>query len=168
MKTRVLSPLVLVGAVVAGYLMTGQVSAQGSAESQGNPTILAAVHEIQHTLVNFQATLSELQTAIDALGTPAAGNVRWTPALNANSEAVTCAAFNVSDTPRKIRLELLGVGAGGLDETFEVAAGSTLAATKVVLGFVHCKFTVVDGTIADIRGSIVLANAAGKMGFAAE
>lgn len=142
--------LLLLGvALVVGPALARDTSAQS--EGGGPPAVLSILHDLQRALAG-------LQSSVDALGAPDQTNVRTTPPLFAPggdfAAGVSCSAVNIADAPRTIRTEAIGLQFP-IDQTFTLQPGLTL----VVSGFgrgsgAYCRFTVLDGTRADIRGSM--------------
>jgi hypothetical protein len=165
--------------VIAGAILgatTGVLATPLSAAQQvdvpSNPNILAAVQQIQATLQglvsglqtfasNLQTTLTNIQTSINNLQPTAPGNVAVTPPVNIISSSpqptneIICTVFNLTNATRSIDVQL--VGANNALSSFVIPPGGfgsfgngNLAGGRPY----YCKFTVVNGTKADITASI--------------
>lgn len=153
----------LLGAIV---IFAATTSAQGGA----NP-----VQAIQHAIVELQNAVNALQTSVNALSAPEQNNVRITPPLFAPGGAFAapagCIVLNVSDGARQIRFQIVGTEFPK-DETITLGAGGTMFQSALGRGgTVYCRFTVLDGTRADIRGSLTVGvgiTAPGNVTVAAE
>lgn len=150
------STMALLVTMVAGYLMSERASAQ-RIPSPGDP-VLAAVQDVQRTIGGLQVDVNALQVSVDAQLALGDNHFRWTPAAFASADLVTCKVVNVSDVPKTIHIELkTREGATQLETMVEPAPGasSSVGAGQPLNGSFHCKFTVFNGTRADIRGTIV-------------
>jgi hypothetical protein len=147
--------------MVAGYLMSERASAQ-----PGPPTnpVLAAIQELQQTIVTLQNSVNALQASVDALGAPSQVNFRWTPAANVGNSRLECIVVNISDVQKTIHVELKNRdGSNETEATVDLAPGAASSAVnKISSGELHCKFTVISGTRADIRGLFMGLDANGR------
>ncbi|MFO1324242.1 MAG: hypothetical protein U1F15_09265 [Burkholderiales bacterium] len=100
-------------------------------------------------------------------------NTRFTPPANVNAigDIAGCQVVNVSAQPRTIHIELfdiLGVIHDDYGSAVYAPGGGNSVGNRTV-GFYYCKFTVVDGTRSDIRGSLsICTNAVCKQTVSAE
>ena len=135
------------------------------ADVPGNPNILAAVQDLQASQASQNATLTAIQTALTNIQstinglTPVQGNVRITPPIHwgVGNPSLLCLVRNVANAPRTIRMELiLEDGSSDLGSEKVVGPGkitsSGLIGSPTTRAYSSCKFTVIDGTQADIRG----------------
>ena len=120
-------------------------------------TILQAVQTVQNTLASLGTSLDSLR---NALSLSAQANARFTPPVSAfPTDSVECDVVNVSSLMRVVRLQLINnVGLVIADSNnFPLSAGNTNVLTLTSAGSdepIYCKFTVVDGSRTDIRGTI--------------
>ena len=106
----------------------------------------------QNPLEQIERALQELQQSVDALG--ASSNIAVTPALRLNNDLIACKAVNVADTNRDVRLQLINfLGEVVFEETRSVVPGGIGTLSASFFGSHYCRFTVLNGTKADIRGS---------------
>jgi hypothetical protein len=71
---------------------------------------------------------------------------------------VLCHVVNVSDAPRTVRVQILGIATPFSDQTFTLGVGEHgWVDASTVKADVTCQFTVTNGTRADIREQISLA-----------
>jgi hypothetical protein len=146
------STMSLLVIMVAGYLMSERASAQ-RIPPPSDP-VLAAVQEVQRSIVGLQVNVDALQSSLDARLAPS--HFRWTPAVRASNDSVNCMVVNVSDVEKTIHIEVkVRDGSTQRDAMVNVAPG---ASSFVVIAprneDYHCKFTVLNGTRADIRGTL--------------
>jgi len=128
----------LLGAILVGGLMAAPVKAQSN-----NP------------LDVLLAMMTALRTNVNALLSIAQTNVRITPVAPTISQEVGCYAVNVSAGPRTIRFEIHGRGEPDITTTTLAPGAIHLVDEFFDVSFAaYCKFVVMDGTRADIRGSI--------------
>ena len=140
--------------MVAGYLMSERASAQRILPP--SDPVLAAVQDVQRSIVGLQVNVNALQSSLDAQLAPMAVNFRWTPAVRAANDGVDCMVVNVSDVVKTIHIEVkVRDGSTERDATVDVAPGATSFVAIAPRNFdFHCKFTVLNGTRADIRGTL--------------
>jgi len=144
LRSRSVAFVSLLGAILFGGLMAGPVKAQSN-----NP-----LDALQTAIAALQTSVNALQASMNALIAPAQANVRITPLLESSSQDVSCSVVNVSASTRTIRIENLGVGEP-LVSTDPIPPGAIFAIIRPDTGGrFYCRFTVIDGTRADIRGSI--------------
>jgi len=146
------STMTLLVILVAAYLMSERASAQ-RIPPPSDP-VLAAVQEVQRSIVGLQVTVNSLQASLDAHTGPS--HFRWTPAVRASNDSVNCMVVNVSDVDKTIHIEVkVRDGSTLSDATVNVAPGATSFVAIAPRNFdFHCKFTVINGTRADIRGTL--------------
>jgi hypothetical protein len=149
------STMALLVIMVAGYLMSERASAQ-RIPAPGDP-VFAAVQEVQRTIVGLQVSVNALQASADAHFAWSDLNFRWTPAADASADNLQCIVVNISDVPKTIHVELKRRdGSNETEATVNVAPGASgRALTASRYGQFHCKFTVVNGTRADIRAALL-------------
>jgi hypothetical protein len=146
------STMALLVIMVAGYLMSERASAQ-RAPAPGDP-VLTAIQEVQRTIVGLQVNVNTLVDAHFALSDI---HFRWTPAADAAYDSLQCIVVNISDVEKTIHVELKrGDGSNETEATVNVAPGATgRALTANRSGQFHCKFSIVNGTRADIRAALL-------------
>jgi len=138
-RSRFLPPLVVILAILGGAVA---VRGQNGADS-GVPGLVRQV-------------LQMLKAANQV-------NVRFTPPADvAPADFLVCEVANVASLTRRVEIVIIG-------DTFtfpfaeDVEAGnSTEWSITEASGRYHCKFTVVDGTRADIRGSLAIRPSVGS------
>ena len=141
-RRRALAGVAIVGLIGTGSVVSGQQPAGG----------LPNIGE------QILAALGALQASVDALGAVAESTVRTTPAVFIE-HTVRCTATNVSSEPRTIKIEtvsgLSGTVLATLNDPFAAGQAGTVSFFDVAGGGTrYCRFTVLDGTRADIRGSL--------------
>ena len=151
------STMALLVVMVAGYLMSERASAQRLPPPPSDP-VLDAVQQVQRSIVGLQVNLDALQSGLDLQLAPMSVNFRWTPAVVASADVVTCRVVNISDVDKTIHIEVkTGNGSNHNDLMINLSPGAvTLWGTGIQDGSFHSKFTVIGGTRADIRGTISL------------
>jgi len=178
-KTCAVSVMLLVSVVLLGSVVgfAGTVSAQ---DNSGNPTILKVLADLQAqitTLQNggnslqnsvnlLQNSVNSLQNGVNSLQAGEQVNYRVTPPVFFGAASLFCNAANVSAAPRTVRLEIItrqGTTLEGL-QTQTLQPGTSSIFTGIGLGvyqgYVSCRFTVTNGTKADIRGALTMLDAA--------
>jgi hypothetical protein len=150
------STMALLVIVIAGYLLGERASAQRLPPPPGDP-VLAAVQDVQRSIAGLQVNVDALQQGLDAQLAPMAVKSRWTPAVRALNDDVICMVVNISDVEKSIHIEVKADdGSTRKDEVVNVAPGATnLVVTRVPNFGFYCKFTVINGTRADIRGTLL-------------
>jgi hypothetical protein len=144
-------------ALTVGLLISG-VGAT-AAMAQGAP---GALTQILALLQELQTSVNTVQQSVNALG--ASNNFLFTPVVIVESGIIDCNHVNVTNEDRHVLTELINAGTGAV-----VASGSGTIPTPpgrsrgvgavAPLGFNgtgFCKFTVLDGTKADIRANLAL------------
>jgi hypothetical protein len=158
----------LAGAAIVVLIGTGSV-VSGQRSASGVPAtgdeILATLGALAGTTHNVEAGIDRLQSDVDALQVSvdivAKSTVRTTPDLWISTTAV-CMVRNVSGGPRTIKIELVNYSGAIIETDTSLTAPGT---TEVITGSdgesgpKSCRFTVLDGTRADIRGSLSIARA---------
>src|SRR5262245_520359 len=76
---------ITVAIVAALGVATARKANAQSNNNTGNPSILAAVEQVQSTVTGLQSSLATLQSSVAALVPPAASKVRFTPIDSAAS-----------------------------------------------------------------------------------
>lgn len=150
------STMALLVVMVAGYLTSERASAQ-RIPPPSDP-VLDAVHQVQRSIAGLHVNLDALQSGLDLQLAPMSVNFRWTPPASATFDNVGCSVVNISGVQRAIRIELkTGDGSNEAEETVDVAPGATsfVGSDGPRWGLFHCKFTVIGGTRADIRGALL-------------
>ena len=162
-------------ALIPFVLMAG--SGRATAQNAGNPTVLDAVHTVQSSLDQLQSSVSRIDTSVqgidalktalaalqgsvDALGQGSNVNTRFTPPVDvaAVGDLASCTAINVSSQPKSIQVQIFD-SFGAVAENFPasvVPPGRIVGGGNRAGDFYYCKFTVIDGTKADIRGSMTV------------
>lgn len=106
--------------------------------------------------------LRQLQASVDAIG--ASNNYLFTPVVIVESGIIDCNHVNVTDGDRHVLTELINAGTGAVvasaSGTIPTLPGRARGVGAVApLGFNgtgYCRFTVLDGTKADIRANLTL------------
>jgi hypothetical protein len=147
------STMALLVILVAGYLMSEPASAQRTTEP--SDPVLDAVQQVQRSIAGLQVNLDALQSGMDVQLAPLAVNSRWTPATTESGSRLECIVLNVSDVQKTIHVEVKnGAGTTRNEATVDLAPGAANGEVHIVgSGPLHCKFTVIGGTRADIRAS---------------
>ena len=150
------STMALLVIMVAGYLTSERASAQRIPPPPSDP-VLAAVQDVQRSIAGLQVNLDALQQGLDLQLAPMAVKSRWTPAVAVLNDDVICAVVNISDFEKTIHIEVKDQdGSTRKGEMVNVAPGATNLVVASVPNFrFHCKFTVINGTRADIRGTLL-------------
>jgi hypothetical protein len=119
--------------------------------------VLAAIQEVQRSIVGLQVNVNALQASADAHFALSDINFRWTPPADAAADNLQCIVVNISDVQKTIHVELKRRdGSNETEATVNVASGATgRALTASRSGQFHCKFRVVNGTRADIRAALL-------------
>jgi hypothetical protein len=157
------STMALLVILVAGYLMSEPASAQRT-PPESDP-VLDAVQQVQRSIAGLQVNLDALQQGLDLQLAPMAVKSRWTPAVFVAGAVPFCTVVNISDSPKSIRIELKrgNLGSNEVDTTIEKGPGEVgwTGTGQSSSGPFYCKFTVLNGTRADIRGLMVGLGAVG-------
>ena len=130
-----------------------------AAMAQGAP---GALQEILAALGRLQASITGVQQSVDALG--ATSNFLFTPVVIVESGIVDCNHVNVTATDKHVLTQLISAGTGAVvNQASAVIAtppgrsrGVGAFSPGAISGQVYCKFTVEDGTKADIRANLTL------------
>ena len=145
--------LALAGGVVMSGVGTPAAMAQGAPGAlQG---ILAALEQLQ-------ASITGVQQSVDALG--ATSNFLFTPVVIVESGIVDCNHVNVTATDKHVLTQLIDASTGDVvsqaSAVVPTLPGRSRAAGAfspvAISGHAYCKFTVEDGTKADIRANLTL------------
>jgi len=141
----------------AGAVLSGQ-SQQGGLPALFEQ-ILAAVTGLAGQTSDVKAGIEGLQASIDALGAPAESQVRTTPTVFFRTGVADCISTNVSSQPRHVKIEMINGNTGAVifseGGSIETAPGVSRSVGIVGgTGRTYCRFTVLDGTRADIRATL--------------
>ena len=108
------------------------------------------------------AALVSLQQSVNAIG--AVSNVAVTPMVQVGQGDIGCYWVNVASAPRTVEIQLINAPVGTV--VFEhpnpvpidpgKRMGIIVVAPRDFTGQAYCKFTVVDGTKADIRANLTV------------
>ena len=157
-RTVVALPFLL----VVGF--SGTTYAQAS-----NPSVVAALKDIQAALNNLALQVNSLQNSVDHLAAPAQSAVRFTPVVTVvprsgtDAAIAACKVLNVSSATITVRVQLIGqdqvsgvVSVRADSNNLTLAGGHTgNAAAFVGTMEGYCRFEVINGSRADIRGSML-------------
>lgn len=156
------STMALLVILVAGYLMSERASAQRL--PQPSDPVLDAVQQVQRSIVGLQVNLDALQQGLDLQLAPLGVNVRFTPAFDGFDLGAGCKVVNVGDVSKRIHQELISDGEVVIETTLDLDPGavSSFSLGQRRTGGFFCKFTVLNGTRADIRGALII-NAGGQL-----
>jgi hypothetical protein len=160
---RALSSIAVSSVLLCSSAFAAQGEPQGNPNAPGNPNIWAAVQDLQATQAGQNATLAAIQTSLNAL-TPVQSNVRTTPPILIAGQRGGCSVTNVGTSAHTVRVQAFRITSSGPNTlTFPelIAAADFLLppgnADALFFNppvFGYCKFTVLDGTRADIRAAI--------------
>ena len=143
--SRSVAVVSLLGAVLIGGLMAAPVRAQAN-----NPLDVLLV-----MVTALRTSVNALQTSVNLLIPPTETNVRITPpVLSTSDDTVRCTLFNASNSNRTIRRQIFG-GDEEYDNTMiDVPPGFLSTVSLRGFALTYCKLTVINGTRADIRGTL--------------
>ena len=134
--------------------------------------VFAQTPSILQILARLQASVDAVQASLDALSAPSEVNFRLTPPVlrfQGDEGVSNCFVTNVSSATKNIRIQSLDrTGAVSFQNENPIAAGASFWFGVVNLEATRCKFTVLDGTRSDIRGSIVVKFPTGYASLPAE
>jgi hypothetical protein len=169
----------LVAVLVLMSMVTILVVAQSGAA--GVPQDLQALTTVgQNGFAAIQSALSRIQNSLNSPTTAEHSTVRITPPVVVTSvpsrDVAICEVANVSATTQTIRSELIQPDGTVLRQTQiplpagQIAIGPFANGTRSPGLTVYCKFTVVDGSRTDIRGTLAVFNgsASDKLSVPAE
>ena len=130
------------------------------------PPYLAILDAISALGRTVGEALGNIQASLDALTTTEQVNVRTSAPIDTpagGGPLVTCSVVNVSDSTRRITLLLLGATLSvRASDTIDLQAGRSHAVSIASTGGrLHCRFTVEDGTRADIRAALTVVTSLG-------
>jgi hypothetical protein len=171
--TRLSRTIAIAVVLVLSGVGATAVMAQGPPSLAG---ILAALQEIQSSITGVaqsitgvqqgitgvQQSVDGVQQSVNALG--ATSNFAFTSAVIVESGIIDCGHVNVSGVERHVTTQLINANTGAV----LIEGGGAIATPPGryrgvgafspggFSGTAYCKFTVVDGTKADIRGSLTL------------
>lgn len=153
-------------------LALGTAGANAQDGAGGIPAVLNSLTALQSSVANLQASVNNttansitalqssvaaLQTSVNALAaSQSLGNVRYTPLVNVNTtgELASCSAVNVSATQRTVRLQTVKFDGAVVSDVNVVLEPGQANGVGNATGFLYCKATVVNGTVADIRAGM--------------
>jgi archaellum component FlaF (FlaF/FlaG flagellin family) len=154
----------LASTIIASLLCSSGIVT--AADAPSNPNISGAVQSLQTSVTALQTTLIGIQTTLNAL-TPVQSNVRVTPPMYILAQDALCMVTNVGTSAHTVRIEFIGIISAGIntgetqphifktaDRLLTPGNGTSLPFTSGA-GDYYCKFTVLDGTRADIRAAIM-------------
>jgi hypothetical protein len=122
---------------------------------------------VQQGIAGVQESVNGVQQSVTALG--ATSNFAFTSAVIVESGIIDCGHINVSSVDRHVTTQLINANTGAV----LIEGGGTIATPPGRFrgvgafspggfsGTAYCKFTVLDGTKADIRGALTLTPNAG-------
>ena len=167
---------IIAGVVGTSLIVSLSSSAVAQNPNPGNPSVLAAVQSLQSSVAAgfaaLQTAIASLQTAVQALTPPAASNLRFTPPIFlSDNQGILCAVTNVATASRTIKVELIrqsgAVQSTFLSGNFPLDPGETSAGSIAPpAGPYYCRYTVLNGTRADIRGTAESLLGGGAIGVA--
>jgi hypothetical protein len=145
-------------AIAVGLLISGVGATVAMAQGPGGGPLL----EILKALEELQTSVNSVQESVSALG--ASNNYLFTPVVIVESGIIDCNHVNVTDADRHVLTELINSGTGAVVASASGAIPTPPGRSRGVgavapLGFNgtgYCKFTVLDGTKADIRANLAL------------
>ena len=158
--------VVSIGAIAIVWLaVTATANASGSGKDDEDHTILSLLQKLQTAVVGLQSTTANLQTTVNAIDRAVSqistmgGNTQFTPLLAVTTNnGVACGAVNVSTVSHIVTIALISSGttpSGSDTTTLTAGQGSVLQVGVMPMPgvYYYCKFTVLDGARADIRGT---------------
>jgi hypothetical protein len=105
--------------------------------------------------------LAALQASVDTLTDAQTANVQFTPVVNFESGLADCLALNVVNEDRHIKIDLInaitGIAVASVAGSIATGPGRSRgvgAAASAFTGSLYCRFEVLDGVGADIRGNV--------------
>lgn len=136
--------------------------------SSGDTATLSAISGLQSSMSTLQSTVDNLKTEVGVLSEQAQSNVRVTAPLYMDSgQGLFCMHSNVGSVPHKIKSEFVDFQ-GNADVIFNgdvpLDPGEATGGSKGLLGIHYCRFTVLDGTREDVRGTAVQLLGGGALG----
>ena len=129
--------------------------------------VTALQNSVQNGFTSILNALSDIQNSLDTLTAPGQSDLRLTPAaLFVNPDNAYCQVVNVSTATQTVQAQLIQDDGTILVDTGKVSLAAGHALASLVAGTqpgvptdVYCKFTVVGGSRADIRGSLSVGSA---------
>ena len=134
--------------------------------AQGAPgalqEIMAALKLIATNVSSVQTSVDAVQQSVNSLG--AVDNFLFTPPVIVESGIIDCNHINVTSVDRHILTQLIDASTGEVVATAGAGAATRPGQFRAVgavapsgfSGTGYCKFTVTDGTKADIRANLTL------------
>jgi hypothetical protein len=124
--------------------------------AQGAP---GAYEQLLAALVSLQRSVNAIQESVNAIGT--VSNVAVTPMVQVGGDDVFCHWVNAASAPRTVEIQLFNAPFGTLifehPDPVPIDPGKRMGiGVPGHIGQVYCKFTVVDGTKADIRANLTV------------
>lgn len=139
------------------------------AQPPSNPSIVSAIKDLQTTINNLSIQVAALQDTVNTLSAPSQSAVRFTPVVTvvprsgSSSAIAACKVVNVSGATIKVQLQLIGqdqstgvltVQADSHEVTLQPGHTGNAAAFIGTME-AYCRFAVIEGSRADIRGSML-------------
>lgn len=154
------------GLIAACVLALSSLAGSASAEDHsGNVAILNSLNALHAQINALQTTVNAIQNAAGTISAPDQSKFRITPGFFfngtfsiENGNALLVNAINVSGVPHMIKAEVLDpsgeailtINPGSVVQPFDAISGTFLVPNA---GPWFVRFTVLDGSRADIRGS---------------
>lgn len=151
-----LRTLFFASAMVFAVVAIGFVSnSNGQDSNQGNPTILKAVQDLQSSVNALASQVASLATAPTVIST----GLEFKPTGFSGG----CNAQNVGSSPVTVKMELLTIDGVVLENppnlTIPPGTGNGVGQPRgSTPSNVWCRFTMIDGSSADIRANLDIAN----------
>jgi hypothetical protein len=144
-------------ALAVGLLISGVGVTVATA--QGAP---GALQQILQALQGLQTSVDSVQESVNALGV--LNNYMVTPVVIVETGIIDCNHVNVTNADKHVLTELINAGTGAAVASASGGIATPPGRSRGVgavapLGFNgtgYCKFTVLDGTKADIRANLTL------------
>lgn len=162
---RILKP------VVASVTLIAVLGFVATAYAQNDASVPGILAELKSMVTTVIAQLTTVQDSLATLTSSSAqGNTRWTPILQGMTRT-DCRVITISNVERTVRAQIWTFarpafpGGAGFPPAPATPARVVLERTETLApggiielvtndGYFWCQFTVLDGTRADIRGSI--------------
>jgi hypothetical protein len=135
--------------------------------AQADAAVPRLLAQILEGIGLLQADVDDLQSDVSALGEAAASPVRATASVFFNTGVMDCAVTNVADAARFVRIEMVNSTTGAVVTSDSGAIAippsrrrSVGVFSSAFTGGAFCRFTVLDGTGADIRANLVIGRSA--------
>ena len=125
----------------------------------GPPSVPGLLGDVLAMLAALQESVDQIQETLETPPAPEA-NTRFTAPVALQDGLLSCSVTNVSGTTRTVLTEFVDInGATVIQEPKTIPAGGITSrgiGSGIFTGYAYCRFTVQDGTKADIRGVLVL------------